>query len=294
LERLIESAALAVARLDEALVGSELQSAWQWTRTIDAALRATADDGSKVDRGAFLAVQAQLPIHPEARDEEAMAEARISFQALQLAFGLLTPWDGDSAATAAAVQDDAGRITEHVRTATGARLRALAVTLGEMIPGRRQAILVPALTLSLRECGLCRHLLPHVGRPLSTEPDPASLLESIRRDADQGHALLMGLGHTLSRWRRQLAQFDDHQGLTRRSSSRAPALLSQLLMTPVITPDLCATLIGTSARGAAIILEQLEGAGILSRADPGLRWRAWIPGCFPEVADALHIARGLS
>ncbi len=272
-DRALERAALALGRLDQALSGHPLRTAWLHRARLGAAQRGAAEDGRAVDPGRLLALVLELPADRR-RDYGAEAHALRLFRALQRQDDEMGEGEtgGAGAADAAPALDDLLEILDReagrhpVLSAAGHALWQWRRS------GRPPGIGQVAVPLFLARTGLAGAPLP--GLCLAPPPaEPLDLwlgrwLNGLAARADQARRGLDGLALTWTLWRRRIGE--------RRSSSRLVRLAGLAAAMPRLSPALAERHLGCTRRGACLLLAELARLGVLREVTGRRAWKLYV------------------
>ncbi|GEO43317.1 hypothetical protein SAE02_74650 [Skermanella aerolata] len=290
----LEQAAIAIGRLDTALVGNPLRRAWTFWSELDAARRHAEADGRKVDLFRLAAHLHGLPLRPgdtTSAPERGREIAGLN-HAVELRSWMATPDPEQQYLRDIALdslRDCGGGQPALVATAHG----MLAWLAGQ---GSRPAIRA-AVPLYLRDRAITIHALAAVTgsdalRAGPDDPDGFTVrfLDAVRREAADGRGRLL----TMEReWRGARLRVDHRAGA--RSNSGLPAAVDLLAASPLLSISALAEALNCSVEGASRMLDalvQLEvAAEVTGRTERGARRLYGLRRLLPIRAETTAVRR---
>lgn len=271
LERSIENTLLAIGRLDEALRDDDLREAWLTRSRVQAAADWATVEGHGISRENLLLAWIEAPA-PLQRDWGACRYA------LALLRHLGAVWD-DSEIEREIDEAVVSNALELLRKESKRRSALMAVAwaaIGWLRSGGDRAGFRLAVPAFFTEMGVtrvpCPALLP-LALPRSTEPIDewiGRFLAAERNAAERALRDLHELARTWAEWRGRVAN--------RRRHSRLPHLVDLCVAMPMMTPRLAADRLGSSVRGASLLLDELVALGILREVTARKTWRLFVAG----------------
>ena len=290
----LEEAAIAIGRLDAALVGNPLRRAWTFWSELDAARRHAEADGRKVDLFRLAARLHGLPLR--LGDTTSAPERGREIAGLNHAIELRS-WMAAPDAEQQRLRDVA---LDSLRDRGGGQ-PALVATAHGMLDwlagqGSRPAIRT-AVPLYLRDRAITIHTLAAVtgSDALRAGPDDPDgfmvrFLDAVRREAVDGRDRLL----TMEReWRGARLRVDHRTGA--RSNSRLPAAVDLLAASPLLSISALAEALNCSVEGASRMLEalvQLEvAAEVTGRTGRGARRLYGLKRLLPIRAETTAVQR---
>jgi hypothetical protein len=249
----LERTAMTIGRLDAALFGHPLRTAWvHWTR-LEAVRQHSAADGDRIDPHRLAAMLEGLRLESDrARDHGALARA---FQLYEYLY-----------ARDERQETEVTQALEAIRKAGAGRSGLIGVAQGLrdwiMVAGKDRNPIRAAIPIYLHERGLTRDVAPilsgasslHGHAPAAEGAWLAFFLDDLAREANEGVRLI----RTMER-----AWADAHDRIgERRSSSRLPRAIDLLAAAPLLGPVRLARLLECTTRGAGMMLDELVEVGV--------------------------------
>lgn len=278
----LESAALAIGRLDALVAASPARRAWLRRSTFLATVRAVEADGYMFEIERLFALAANLPV-PRVKDYGIDAMA---LDVLGQMMRLAAPSDGETAPDTAA--GELNKAIEMVR---------LSQRAGGVLPGALQGLRrwvaddgrpsfgLIAFTRVVAERGVTRGPIPWIAGAISSRAimtDGLSAARWTRRALREiagamaaGCRVLGALEATRETWHGRLGP--------RRSTSRLDLVVELALAYPVLSPVQVSRVLGISVRGGAKLLDELEELQILLPHRREGTWRFFIASDLRDI-----------
>jgi hypothetical protein len=290
----LEDAAIAIGRLDAALVGNPLRRAWTFWSELDAARRHAEADGRKIDLFRLTAHLHGLTLR--LGDTTSAPERGREIAGLNYAVELRS-WMAAPDPEQLRLRDIA---LDSLRNCGGGQPALVATAQGMLDwlagQGSRPAIRA-AVPLYLRDCGITIHALAAVtgGDALRAGPDDPDgftvrFLEAVRREAVDGRDLLLTMEQE---WRGARLRVDHRAGA--RSNSRLPAAVDLLAASPLLSISALAEALGCSVEGASRMLDALVrlevAAEVTGRTGRGARRLYGLKRLLPIRAETTAVRR---
>ena len=267
----LERAALAIGRLDAALRGHPLQTAWSWRAGLDAVQRQAAADGRAIDPWALAALVAGA--RPRLAGEGRLLDRGLAFAAARHALGLwqwhVRPDPAQqrriAAAAATLPKDGAAPLVigaaqaVHAWLEQGGERAPLRAALARWWP--RRGLLPVAAPLLTGARAL------HAGVPWAIEAWTPRWLVAVAEEAEAGLALLRRLEQG---WRQAHAAVAG-----RRRNSHAPAAVELLAAAPLLSAAGLAAALAVSVRTATALLDELTTLGVAVEVTRRRKRRLW-------------------
>ena len=284
--RALESAAAAIGRLDARVQASPVRRAWLRRSTFLAAVRATEANGYSFEVERLFALAANLPV-PRLKD---YGIDTVALEILGQVLTLTAAAEGERGAEPPSSRPNADweKALETLRLGpgTGSVLAGALAGLRKWIAqdGRPSLGLV-AFAQVLAERGITQGPVPWLAGALPSRAILADglsaarwtrrALQELAGTAEAGSRLLAALEATREAWYRRLG--------TRRATSRLDLVLELALAYPVLSPVQVSGLLGTSVRGAAMLLDQLASLEILLPPKRDGSWRFFIAADLRDI-----------